>query len=81
MDDMNTLNSLCLVLSIDFKQMIGEVDPNLNETGGFKNTSDDTIERLSSAIQRLREIKRQRMEKASDLDKKKPFFKRIHSVI
>ncbi|XP_029123611.1 65-kDa microtubule-associated protein 3 [Elaeis guineensis] len=66
-EHLSTLSSLCLVLSIDFKQMVGEVDPNLNETGGFKNTSDDTIERLTCAIHRLREIKRQRMEKLQDL--------------
>ncbi|XP_038970697.1 65-kDa microtubule-associated protein 3-like isoform X2 [Phoenix dactylifera] len=67
MDHLHTLNSLCLVLGKDFKQMVSEVDPNLNETGGCKNTSDDTIERLTSAIQRLRDIKRQRMEKLQDL--------------
>ena len=62
--------------------MVGEVDPNLNETGGIKNTSDDTIERLTSAIRRLRGIKRQRMEKASDFILKFAILlNKIHSVI
>ncbi|XP_010924154.1 65-kDa microtubule-associated protein 3 [Elaeis guineensis] len=67
MDHLNTLNSLCLVLGIDFRQTVHEVHPSLDETEGSKNFSNDTIESLASAIQRLREVKIQRMQKLQDL--------------
>ncbi|XP_008800929.2 65-kDa microtubule-associated protein 3 isoform X2 [Phoenix dactylifera] len=67
MDHLNTLNSLCLVLGIDFRQTVHEVHPSLDETDGSKNISNDTIESLASAIQRLREVKIQRMQKLQDL--------------
>ncbi|XP_073006701.1 65-kDa microtubule-associated protein 3-like [Typha latifolia] len=67
MDHLNSLNSLCQVLGIDFKQTISEVHPSLDEAEGSRNISNDTIERLASAIERLREIKIQRMQKLQDL--------------
>ncbi|KAG1368087.1 65-kDa microtubule-associated protein 3 [Cocos nucifera] len=67
MDHLNTLNSLCLVLGIDFRQTVHEVHPTLDENEGSKNISNDTIESLVSAIQRLREVKIQRMQKLQDL--------------
>lgn len=69
MDHLNTLNSLCLVLGIDFRQTVHDVHPSLDETEGSKNISNDTIESLASAIQRLREVKIQRMQKVSDMVK------------
>ncbi|XP_010924160.1 65-kDa microtubule-associated protein 3 [Elaeis guineensis] len=67
MDLLNTLNSLCLVLGIDFKQTVHEVHPSFVETEGSKNISNDSIEGLANAIQRLREVKIQRMQKLQDL--------------
>lgn len=64
LDLLNTLNSLCLVLGIDFKQTVTEVHPSLgNNSEGTKNMSNETIERLTVAIQRLREVKLQRMQR------------------
>lgn len=61
-DHMCTLNSLCLVLGMDFKQTISEVHPSL-DSEGFKNISNGTIELLAAAIQRLRGVKIQRMQR------------------
>lgn len=67
MDHLNTLNSLCSVLDIDFKQTACEVHPSLDGPNESKNVSSDTIERLTLAVQRLREVKLQRMHKLQDL--------------
>nr|XP_027110444.1 65-kDa microtubule-associated protein 3-like [Coffea arabica]XP_027110445.1 65-kDa microtubule-associated protein 3-like [Coffea arabica] len=67
LDRLNTLNSLCLVLGMDFKETVDEVHPSLGESEGTKNISNDTIEQLAAAIQRLREIKIQRMQRLQDL--------------
>ncbi|GFY81967.1 microtubule associated protein (MAP65/ASE1) family protein [Actinidia rufa] len=68
LDLLNTLNSLCLVLGIDFKETVTEVHPSLgNDYEGMKNMSNETIERLATAIQRLREIKIKRMQRLQDL--------------
>ena len=48
---------------MDFKETVGEVHPSLGESEGTKNISNDTIEQLAAAIQRLREIKIQRMQR------------------
>lgn len=65
MEHLNTLHSLCEVLGIDFKQTVHEVHPSLNEAEGSKNLSNATIERLASAVNRLREMKIERMQKVS----------------
>lgn len=66
-DLLDTLNSLCLVLGIDFKQTVHEVHPSFVESEGSKNISNDSIESLATAIQRVREVKIQRMQKVSDM--------------
>jgi F-type H+-transporting ATPase subunit beta/protein regulator of cytokinesis 1 len=53
------------VLGIDFKQTVYEVHPSLGEADGSKNLSNSTIERLASAVNGLREMKVQRMQKVS----------------
>ncbi|KAK6920256.1 hypothetical protein RJ641_016160 [Dillenia turbinata] len=67
LDHLKTLDTLCLVLGLDFKQKVAEVHPSLDESSGSKNLSCDTIERLAAAIQSLREIKIERMQKLQDL--------------
>jgi len=67
MEHLNTLHSLCEVLGVDFKQTVYEVHPSLGETDGSKNLSNSTIESLASAVNRLRELKVQRMQKVSTL--------------
>jgi hypothetical protein len=67
MEHLNTLHSLCEVLGVDFKQTVHEVHPSLDEAEGSKNLSNTTIDRLASAVNRLREMKIQRMQKVSIL--------------
>lgn len=67
MEHLSTLHLLCEVLGVDFKQTVYEVHPSLGEADGSKNLSNSTIERLASAVNRLRELKVQRMQKLQDL--------------
>ncbi|KAJ3695716.1 hypothetical protein LUZ60_001093 [Juncus effusus] len=68
MMQLKTLNSLCLILGLDFEETVREVHPSLDqESEGSKNISNETIERLESSIQSLKEIKIQRMHKIQDL--------------
>ncbi|XP_050156817.1 65-kDa microtubule-associated protein 3-like isoform X2 [Malus sylvestris] len=66
-DHLCTLNSFCSVLGMDYKQTISEVHRSLVDSEGSKNISNDTIQRLAAAIQKLREVKLQRMQKLQDL--------------
>ncbi|GAV89413.1 MAP65_ASE1 domain-containing protein [Cephalotus follicularis] len=66
-DHLNTLKSLTLVLGMDFTHAVSEVHPSLVDSERPRNISDDAIKRLSTAIQKLREIKIQRMQKLQDL--------------
>ncbi|KAL6848976.1 hypothetical protein ACP4OV_021559 [Aristida adscensionis] len=67
MEYLNTLHSLCEVLSIEFKQTVSEVQPSLYEDEGSRNISNTTIDKLASVTERLRETKIQRMHKLQDL--------------
>lgn len=60
---MNSLNSVCSVLGLDFMKIVSEVHPSLGENEGSKDISSDTIEQLEVSIQRLRELKLQRMQR------------------
>lgn len=64
-DYLCTLNSLCLVLGMDFKQTIGEIHPSLADSEVPKNISNATIELLAAAIQKLRAVKIQRMQRVN----------------
>ncbi|PRQ59888.1 putative microtubule-associated protein, MAP65/Ase1/PRC1 [Rosa chinensis] len=64
---LGALNSLCLVLGMDFKQTISEVHPSLDNYEGCKDISLDLIERLATAIKKLRDVKLQRMQRLQDL--------------
>ncbi|THU73448.1 hypothetical protein C4D60_Mb04t22950 [Musa balbisiana] len=67
MDHLSSLNALCSVLGVDFKETIREIHPSLDEAEVSKCVSNTTIERLATAIGRLREIKIERMKKLQDL--------------
>lgn len=62
-----TLSSLCSVLGLDFKQTISGIHPSLGDLEGSKSVSNDTIQKLAVAVQELREVKLQRMQKLQDL--------------
>ncbi|EEF49147.1 65-kDa microtubule-associated protein 3 isoform X2 [Ricinus communis] len=66
-EHLDTLNSLCSVLGMDFKNILTEVHPSFGDTEGSRNISTVLIQNLSTAIIKLREIKRQRMQKLQDL--------------
>ncbi|KAJ9141601.1 hypothetical protein P3X46_032113 [Hevea brasiliensis] len=66
-EHLDTLNSLCLVLGMDFKHTVTEVHPSFGVTEGSRNINNDTIQHLATAILKLREIKIQRMQKLQDL--------------
>ncbi|XP_018817914.1 65-kDa microtubule-associated protein 3-like [Juglans regia] len=61
------LNSLCSVLGVDSKKILTEVHPSLRDSERSKNISNGTIEQLAAAIQKLREVKLQRMQRLQDL--------------
>lgn len=67
MENLHTLNSLCSVLGMDFNHTVSEVHSSLCVSEGTKNISNHTIEQLAAAIQRLREVKIERMQRLQDL--------------
>ncbi|KAI4354899.1 hypothetical protein L6164_003723 [Bauhinia variegata] len=66
-DRLNTLQSLCLVLGVDFKHIIGGIHPYMVSSTRTKDVSDRTINNLTSEVQSLREVKIQRMQKLQSL--------------
>ncbi|KAI3815854.1 hypothetical protein L1987_15537 [Smallanthus sonchifolius] len=67
LDHLSTLSSLCLVLGMDFNQTVHEINPGLAATEGTKSISDDAIGRLAAAIERLREVKIERVQRIKKL--------------
>ncbi|KAJ8900376.1 hypothetical protein K2173_025016 [Erythroxylum novogranatense] len=63
---LDTIKSLCVVLGIDFKHTIRKIHPTLDDSG-IKDIRDDTMKMLIVVIQRLKEVKIQRMHKLQDL--------------
>ncbi|KAI4351873.1 hypothetical protein L6164_006179 [Bauhinia variegata] len=66
-DHLYSLNALCLVLGLDFNLTVSEVHPSLGDSEGSRSLSNDTIQKLADAIQKLQEVKLQRMQKLQDL--------------
>jgi len=60
---MYTLNSLCSVLGLDFKQTVSGVHPSLGISEGPRTVNSETINQLAIAIQELRKVKLQRMQR------------------
>ncbi|XP_057774466.1 65-kDa microtubule-associated protein 3-like isoform X2 [Salvia miltiorrhiza] len=67
LDRLNSLHSLCVVLGLDFKEVVNKIHPSLAEAESSKNISNRTIEQLGDAIKQLRELKLQRMQQLQDL--------------
>ncbi|XP_004514978.1 65-kDa microtubule-associated protein 3 [Cicer arietinum] len=66
-DHLYSLSSLCSVLGLDFKPTVSEIHPSLGNSEGPKSVNNDTIGQLALAIQELRDVKLQRMQKLQDL--------------
>ncbi|KAJ4843351.1 hypothetical protein Tsubulata_038463 [Turnera subulata] len=62
-----TLKSLCGVLGMDLKRTLHEIHPTLDDSYGAKDLTDDTIKRLVTAIENLRQVKMHRIDKLQDL--------------
>lgn len=62
-DHLYSLSSLCSVLGLDFKPTVSEIHPSLGNSEGPKSVNNDTIGQLALAIQELRDVKLQRMQK------------------
>ncbi|GAB2235196.1 hypothetical protein Droror1_Dr00027690 [Drosera rotundifolia] len=67
LEHLRNLRSLCSVLGVDFKEKVCKIHPDLHDSNGTRNISDETIRKLSSAIESLKEVKIQRLEKLQDL--------------
>lgn len=66
-DHLNTINSLCTVLGINYKETVYRIHPTLDDLHGAKDASNNTIARLAAQIQSLQGLKIKRMEKIQDL--------------
>ncbi|KDP28747.1 hypothetical protein JCGZ_14518 [Jatropha curcas] len=64
---LDTLNSLCEVLGMDFKYILHEIHPTLDDSKESKDITDYTIEGLTAAIQSLRDVKIERMRRLQGL--------------
>ena len=62
-----TLYSHCSVLGMDFNEVVSQVNPTLTDPEGPRSLSDHTIDTLDAAVQKLREVKIQRMQKVNDI--------------
>ncbi|KAE8717461.1 65-kDa microtubule-associated protein 3 [Hibiscus syriacus] len=66
-DHLNMLNSLCSVMGMDFKLTVAEVHASLGDSEKSRSISNNTIKQLSATINKLREVKIQRMDRLQDL--------------
>ncbi|KAK1399623.1 65-kDa microtubule-associated protein 3 [Heracleum sosnowskyi] len=64
---LRSLSLLCQVLGMDYEQTSNEVHSSLGDSKETKSISDNTIESLAFAIQRLQEVKIERMQQLQDL--------------
>ncbi|KAL5796347.1 hypothetical protein ACOSQ2_001167 [Xanthoceras sorbifolium] len=62
-DHLSQLNTLCLVLGVDFRDTICKIHPTLDNSKATKDVSNKTIEKLATAIRGLQEVKMERMQK------------------
>ncbi|KAL2552992.1 65-kDa microtubule-associated protein 3 [Forsythia ovata] len=67
LSQLNSLKSLCIVVGMDYRLNIHEIHPTLDDSCGTKSISADTIERLSATINRLKDVKIQRLQRLQDL--------------
>ncbi|KAL9225584.1 hypothetical protein vseg_001489 [Gypsophila vaccaria] len=67
MDHLSVLNSLCSVLGLNFKETVRDLHPSLADDGETLCISTATLNLMESAINRLRDLKLQRMQRLQDL--------------
>ncbi|EPS69123.1 hypothetical protein M569_05644, partial [Genlisea aurea] len=67
LDHLSNLDSLCSVLGMESKTITNGIHPSLVETNHSKNVTDKTIQQLRLAVESLKDLKSQRMQKLQDL--------------
>ncbi|CAI0548864.1 unnamed protein product, partial [Linum tenue] len=63
------IHELSVVMSIDFSNTVADIHPSLSDHTKSKSISNDTLARLTSVIQSLRQEKLDRLHKLQDLGK------------
>ncbi|EEF50396.1 PLE, putative [Ricinus communis] len=64
---METLKSLSVVLGVDFKHIMHNIHPTFDDSDRSKDITDGTIERLTTALQSLHDVKIQRIKRLRGL--------------
>ncbi|XP_019088373.1 PREDICTED: 65-kDa microtubule-associated protein 9-like [Camelina sativa] len=66
-DHLRTLESLCSVLGLNFRDTVTKVHPSLVESEGSRSISNETLNKLASLVKQWHETKIQRMQELQDL--------------
>jgi len=64
-DNIRTLESLCSVLGLNFRETVTKIHPSLVDTEGSRSISNETLDKLASSVQQWHETKIQRMQEVS----------------
>lgn len=64
-DHLKTLESLCSVLGLNFRETVTTIHPSLVESEGSRSISNETLDKLALSIKNWHEIKIQRMQEVS----------------
>ncbi|KAG6489823.1 hypothetical protein ZIOFF_051103 [Zingiber officinale] len=67
MEHSNTLKAFCAVLGLSYEETTRDLHHNSHHDEGYMSISDDSVESLVSAIEHLRKVKLERMQKLQDL--------------
>lgn len=65
-----SVQELCVVLGMDFYQIVTDVHPSLDDSNGgqSKSISNDTLDRLAKTIRSLQDEKKKRIKKVRFLN-------------
>ncbi|CDY16786.1 BnaA09g05960D [Brassica napus] len=66
-DHLRTLESLCSVLGLNFRETVTKIHPSLVESEGSRSISNTTLDKLASSVNQWHETKIQRMQELQDL--------------
>ena len=64
-DHLRTLESLCSVLGLNFRETVTKIHPSLVESEGSRSISNTTLDKLASSVNQWHETKIQRMQEVS----------------
>ncbi|KAH0854844.1 hypothetical protein HID58_032146, partial [Brassica napus] len=66
-DHLRTLESLCSVLGLNFRETVTKIHPSLVESEGSRSISNTTLDKLASSVNQWHETKIQRMQELQNL--------------